>query len=307
MEDFNSVIEQIQYTIKTFPEAENIEFKVDYCTSNSVRWQPARPRTNQVRKFVTIANEVAEKFGADAILVTIYRNNRREFSKAVKITNTHVPLFEAQDDEVASVKEPKENINGLGEVAALKHENEIFRLKMEQENTLRVYIGQINELKKENEELTNECALFAEDVENLQSELENLSQILKKKQSTQSDLIALGGIKILGKAFGMQDSDISDLSGIILSGGEDSEQLPDANKENGGGFELVEDDNINPERKAKQQSLITWMNSLDEEMFTRYYNFMAIVTNKAGAFDAAIDAVNKQIEPENNKPNNEEE
>jgi hypothetical protein len=272
----------------------------------------ARPRTDQISRIVAIGEEVIKMFGADAIKVIVYSNGRKLLDKAIQVSDTFIPLLEAETPEEEKTEEKEEKkaeaieekqqmfLNGFNsEMQRLedKHENEIRFIKLEQENTIRTYLSEIATLKEQLKNSESECATFASDMLDMEKEYNRLNELLSKKSSDQSKLVTLGGIKLLGKAFGMKDDDIMQLSGMVLSGDDDNDFV---SREDKGGFELEEAEDQNPERTVKQNSIIEWMKSLDDEQFSRFFQFMSIVTNRPGAFDLAIEAVNGFIQTPQN-------
>lgn len=311
--NYKNELEQLKYTVKNFPGAKNLEFKVDYCRISSTDWTLARPKTDHVNRIVSIGEEVIDMFGADAIRVTVYNNGRKLLEKTIQVTDTYIPLLEKDKPKDLEEEEPEKEeqkeapeqnqqvfLSGVNsEMQRLqdKHENEIRFIMLEHESTVRTYLSEINALKEKLKASESECATFASDMLDMENEYNRLNEILEKKGSEQSKLVTLGGIKLLGKAFGMKDDDIMQLSGMVLTGDDDHEQHPAEDK---GGFELDTAEDQNPERTMKQNSIIEWMKSLDDEQFSRFFQFMSIVTNKPGAFDVAIEAVNQIIQtPEN--------
>ncbi len=311
--NYKNELEQLKYTLKNYPGAKSLEYKIEYCRISSTDWTLARPKTDHVNRIVSIGEEVIEMFGADAIRVTVYNNGRSFLKKAIQVTDTYIPLLEKDkpkdsEEEEPEKEEPKESIeenqqvflSGVNsEMQRLqdKHENEIRFIKLEHEGTVRTYLSEISALKEKLKASENECATFASDMLDMENEYNQLKQMLEKKSSEQSKLVTLGGIKLLGKAFGMKDDDIMQLSGMVLTGDDDHEHRPQEDK---GGFELDAAPDPNPERTMKHNSIVEWMKSLDNEQFSRFFQFMSIVTNKPGAFDVAIEAVNQFIQTPQN-------
>lgn len=304
MIDYVKELDGLKYIVNGFSESEKPEIQIEYCNVNSDTWTLARPKTDEVRKLVKFSQEIVDMFGPDALKITVFINGRSKLNKIVKVTDTHIPLAESAINEKAKKEEEKEFFSGLGEVERVKDkcENEIRFIQLRHENDLRRYQDKIERLEEKLKSVENESAEFATEIEDLEKEIAHLQELVRKNNQEQSKLIALGGVRVLGKVFGMQQDEISELSGFIMRGDEEPEKLQTQDK---GGFEFDDDSGIDEQRKAKQTSIISWMKSLDEENFESFFNFMMTITNVPNAFSVAVKAVNQFTEP-NNKEDNDE-
>lgn len=293
--DYIKELEGIKYTIGRFSETDRPEYKIEYCDSAATSWTIAAPKTDEIKRFTKNAQDIIEMFTPDALKITVYIKGIQKLTKFVKITDTHIPLV---DSKVKTEPVQNENFQGFGEVqrTADKYENDIRFMKFEHESDIRVYRDRIRRLEEKLEATEGECAEFASEVEDLQKELEQAHNALEKKSSAQSQLATLGSIKILGKVFKIPETDIQELSGLVIN---DNEEFSPA-EHNKGGFEIEEVEDTNPERTAKQNSIMQWMKSLDDSLFARFFAFMTIITHKSGAFDTAVKAVN-DIETDTNQ------
>jgi hypothetical protein len=106
---------------------------------------------------------------------------------------------------------------------------------------------------------------------------------------------------LAGKLFGLETAESMQLAGMLSGSEIDLDKLPNFEKK-GGGFELEQKEETT-EKAIKINALKTWLNGLDDEIFSVFWDFMQIVTNKEGALTTAINSVEKYKEQDNTEDN----
>jgi hypothetical protein len=296
---FAQKIDQIYYTLNKFSPTLKPHYDIYYCNLNSTSWLLAMPKTNDIIKFKSFCSEVYEKFMPDALKINVYLKNTVPSSYTVKIAEAYFPLIDdvEKPENNKNIPVTKTNDDFLGFVEQSKsiemerikdkYDNEMRIIKLEQRYEIDKLNTNINALLEKNQELESENSELAEEIEQMQQKIEEYHNLIQKSsQSQMKQFTALGGI-LAGKFMNMETQEILQLAGI-LNASDDDEDTTQSNKQiKAGGVDLEEE----TERSNKEKSIVTFMRSLDENVFNAFYLIVHSISNETGAFEKVLDVL----------------
>lgn len=259
-------------------------YSIDIAYQTDTSWQPAQPKTDNIRSLERIIDNIIQTTSPDAICVSVYQSINKLFTTfVVKLTDEYtVPVVDGENPEKETVK-PKEQIieqNPYGSLGAIgnlmldnqkisyesklnnlliEHRNELAMRQMKYDRQTESLERRIEELEKENEDLEAEN-------DELSTATENLSGIVEEKNSEfekmKSQLMTAGGLGILGKILKI---DLNGLAGQI-NGSDPQPQQQDNQIQNNNESSLSIEEVGDPNSRAGQIQIIAqYLRGLDNK------------------------------------------
>lgn len=269
-------------------KSHNIHYQIEVANRVDSDWSIAIPKSSKYKYLKQQIENVVRTSAPSAIQVILYSNPNKEHTRLiVKLDDVHIPAVdgdEASEMKLANRVIESDPFQGLGTIPNLmidntriKYENELSNLRTQFSNEKSLLMlehrNTVNDLQRRNDALFKENEELKEELVEANDIITTFEEAMTEKSSEFDDVKKSGAtIALLGIASKMLGVDMSELSGLLGTNGQENQQHKQI-EEKEVEFAIKPKNQVS-DRDIEIEAINDYLRELDDMMFRKIISIL---------------------------------